>query len=162
MKSPRQAQGLFGAVGVLALAAVAVALVSQHHFGMPPCPWCVLERLIFVISAAVALIGLLRWRALQGLAAAGVLLLALCGAAATLWQHFVAAVSASCKLGLADRIMQGLGLSERFPAVFAPYASCGDAAVSLLGVPYEFCALALFVVFGVGALWVLLGRPARR
>jgi hypothetical protein len=38
----------FGAIALVALAAVGAALVSQHRFGMEPCPWCVLQRLIFV------------------------------------------------------------------------------------------------------------------
>jgi disulfide bond formation protein DsbB len=33
------------------------ALVSQHVFDMQPCPWCVLQRLIFVAIALVCLVG---------------------------------------------------------------------------------------------------------
>ena len=36
--------------------------------------------------------------------------------------------------------------------IFQPRASCADAAVKLLGVPYEFWSLALFVLTGVLAL----------
>ena len=48
--SPRSS---FGAVGA--------ALVSQHVFDMQPCPWCVLQRLIFVAIGAFAVLGLV-WR----------------------------------------------------------------------------------------------------
>ena len=38
--------------------ALGAALVSQHVFDMQPCPWCVLQRLIFVALALAALLGL--------------------------------------------------------------------------------------------------------
>jgi disulfide bond formation protein DsbB len=63
----------------------------------------------------------------------------------------VAAVTSSCKLTLADRIMSGLGLDALAPEVFAPRASCADAAVDLAGVPYEFWSLALYLLIGLGA-----------
>jgi len=78
--------------------------------------------------------------------------------AAALWQHFVAAASASCNLTLADRIVGGLGLDNAWPEVFAAYASCADAAVKLAGLSYEFYSLALFAVLGLVALR-LLRRP---
>ena len=139
----------------LSLAAVAAALVSQHRLDMQPCPWCVLQRLVFVAMACVALLGLPRVRALRRLSAALLLLLAGAGAAAALWQHFVAASSTSCKLTLADRIMGATGLDSRFPEVFAAYATCADAAVSIAGIPYEFFSLALFAALGLAAVMVL-------
>lgn len=147
-------------IAALSLAAVAAALVSQHVFDMQPCPWCVLQRLIFVAIAAVALLGLL---IAQRLAAAGVILLALLGVAAVLWQHFVAALSQSCNLTLADRIVSGLGIDRLLPDVFAVRASCVDAAVDLLGIPYEFWSLGLYAVLAVAGLrWLLRGRDRAR
>ena len=140
---------------VLALLAVAVALLTQHVGGLMPCPWCVLQRLQFVAIAVVALLGLLNTRpALHRASAVGVWLLAASGLAAALWQHFVAAASASCNLTLADRIVGGLGLDGLLPTVFAAYASCADAAVKILGLPYEFFSGALFVGLGALAVWV--------
>jgi disulfide bond formation protein DsbB len=87
------------------------------------------------------------------------LALAACGIAAALWQHFVAAASASCNLTLADRILSATGLDNLLPEVFAAYASCADAAATLLGVPYEFYSFTVFVLLGIAAAW-LLRRPA--
>ena len=66
--------------------------MSQHVFGMEPCPWCVLQRLVFVAIGVFALLGL-AWRGAAGTRVAGglALLLAAAGLAAALWQHFVAA-----------------------------------------------------------------------
>jgi disulfide bond formation protein DsbB len=152
---------LLVAGAVLPLAAVAMALVTQHVFEMQPCPWCVLQRLIFVAISLSALLGLagqgLRLPILRYLGAALMGLLALSGIAAALWQHFVAAASVSCNLTLADRIVGGIGVDALWPQVFAAYASCADAAAKLLGVPYEFYSLTVFVVLAALAA-VLLRR----
>jgi len=122
------------AMAALCLAAVGAALVSQHVFDMRPCPWCILQRVIFVGIALLCIVGALLPSAARALAAlAG--LLALSGAASALYQHFVAAKSSSCNLTLADKII--------------------TAAVDLLGVPYEFWALALFVVLAIVAATVV-------
>jgi protein dithiol:quinone oxidoreductase len=154
---------VFAGVALACLAAVGAALVSQHAFGMQPCPWCVLQRVIFLAVAAACVVGLL-WRSALGqmIAASAALLLALCGVAAALWQHFQAASSASCNLTLADKIVSGwLGLDSLLPDVFSARASCADAAVSLLGVPYDFWSLALFAALAF-ALLRALPRAARR
>ncbi len=152
------ARMLWGATVVLPLVAVALALVSQHRFGMEPCPWCVLQRVIFL---AIALAALPAWvvsaRPLRLASAAAVLALAAGGVAAALWQHFVAAASASCNLTLADRIVGGLGLDALLPDVFEPRASCADSAVALLGLPYEFWSLGVFVLLAALAV-AALGR----
>ena len=113
-----------------------------------------LQRVIFIAIAIACFIGLV-WRSAMGRVAAGTLgaVLALCGIAAALWQHFQAAASASCNLTLADKIVSGwLGLDSLWPDVFSPRASCAEAAVKLLGVPYDFWSLALFVLVGAALL----------
>jgi protein dithiol:quinone oxidoreductase len=151
--SPKVA--LLGALAMTCLAAVGAALVSQHYFDMQPCPWCVLQRLLFVAVAAVCVLGLL-WRGRLGtqMVTGLLLLLAAAGAGAALWQHFVAAATDSCKLTLAERIMAASGLDGLFPEVFQARASCTDAAVNLFGVPYEFYSLALFVVVALAGVRV--------
>ena len=147
---------LFIAVGLAAVAAVAGALVSQHVFHMEPCPWCVLQRLIFLVIGALALLAaMLPVRLLRALFGVLIAALGLSGMAAALWQHFVAAKSTSCNLTLADRIVSGLGLDAALPAVFEVRASCSEAATNLLGVPYEFWSLALFAVLAGAALMAL-------
>jgi protein dithiol:quinone oxidoreductase len=150
-------RAVLAGIAGLAVAAVAAALVTQHVFDMQPCPWCVLQRLIFTLIALVAVAGL-AWRSALGQRSVvfGLLLLCSAGATAVLWQHFVAALSSSCNLTLADRIMSGSGLAALLPEVFEARASCADAAVDLLGVPYEFWSLALFLAIEAAAVWVLL------
>jgi disulfide bond formation protein DsbB len=158
----RPSRALLAGIASLSVAAVGAALVSQHGFDMQPCPWCVLQRLIFVAIALVA-VGGLASRSANGQRSVAIApaLLLLCGAgiAAVLWQHFVAASSSSCNLTLADRILSATGLPNLLPDVFEARATCADAAVDLLGVPYEFWSLGLFVLLAAGAAWVgVLGR----
>ena len=151
---------LFAGVGIASLAAVGAALVSQHVFGMQPCPWCVLQRVVFIAIAIVCGVGLV-WRSAAGRMVAGGLglVLALSGVAAALWQHFQAAASASCNLTLADKIVSGwLGLDSLWPDVFSARASCADAAMNLLGVPYDFWSLALFVLLAFALIGTLRSR----
>ena len=151
-----QASALFAFVAAVCAAALTIALVSQHVFDMQPCPWCVLQRLIFVVIFAFALLGLV-WRGAAGGRVAGTfgLLLALSGLAAALWHYFVANAAASCNLTLADRIVGATTLDRVLPGVFEARASCADAAVSLLGIPYPLWAAACFTVCAIALLRTL-------
>lgn len=149
-------------VAVLCLGAVALALVSQYRFGMQPCPWCTLQRLLFLGVAASALVCAWRPTGWTALISSGLgLLLVASGVASALWQHFVASKSASCALTLADRIMDALGLMRLLPSVFEPKGSCADAAVRLLGLPYEIWSLSLYLVCG-GLLLAVLCEVVRQ
>ena len=139
--------------GLLCWVAVGLALLAQHRFDMQPCPWCILQRLLFLglgawlLLAAVLPRGLLQrgWAALAVVPAGA-------GMASALWQHFVASKSASCALTLADRVLMATGLDTRFPEVFEVRANCADAAVSILGIPFDVWSLALFGAMAVLAI----------
>jgi protein dithiol:quinone oxidoreductase len=148
------------AVAAFSLAAVAAALVSQHVFDMLPCPWCVFQRLVFITIAAAAL---LAWALPVGTArragAALVGALAGVGIASALWQYLVAAQAEACVQTLAERIVAFTRLDHALPDVFVAWASCADAAVDLLGLPYEFWSLAGFI--GIAAVAVMVLRDGR-
>lgn len=150
---------------LLCFAALAAAYVSQHTFGMLPCPWCALQRLIFLaMGITLALGAAVHPASVPRPTLLGInLALALCGVAAALWQHFKAAASASCNLTFADRILDATGAIALAPKLFEPRASCADAAVNLMGVPYDFWSLALFLALGaLSALALFLPAKAKR
>ena len=145
------------ATALFAFAAVAVALISQHRYGMEPCPWCVLQRVLFLLIGVLALLGLAARAPLAARLSGGlVLVVAAIGFAASMWQHFVASRAESCNLTLADKLMNGSHLNEWLPDVFEARASCADAAVNLLGVPYDFWAAAIFIACAVTGVRALL------
>jgi disulfide bond formation protein DsbB len=151
------------AVAVAPLAALAFALVSQHVFDMQPCPWCVLQRLIYVTISATAFVGL-AWRtdSARAIVPSLLVLLGVAGVATALWQNLVAAASASCNLTFADRVLALLQLDAWLPEVFQPRASCAEAAVKLLGIYFELWSAGLFTLLTLAALWLLVRRRALR
>jgi len=158
----RLPRGVLALIALLALAAVAGALVAQHVFGMQPCPWCILQRVLYLGVAVLALVG---WALPAGRgvlpASLGVTLTALAGVAAAAFQHEVASKDASCALTLADRILTATDLEALFPPLFQVTATCLQAAsYRLLGLPFELWSGALFTLFAVaGVLLVWYRRP---
>lgn len=146
------------AVAAVSVGSVGVALVSQYQFNMLPCPWCTFQRLLYLVVGALALAAALLPGLTRRLLAALGALVALGGVAAAYWQHFHAAAGDSCDLTLADKILKQLGLFDLAPSVFAPMASCADASVDLLGVPYAIWSLLLFAALAAALGW-LAARP---
>ena len=155
MKQGASRAWLAGIAAVTA-ASVGLALYAQHVLGMQPCPWCILQRLVYCVIALLAAAGALLPAPGRRAAGALVVLLSVAGAAAALWQNRVAAHSASCDMTLADRIVSGLGVDALWPSVFEVRASCADAAVSVLGLPFEVWSLLLFVTVAAAGLRVAL------
>ena len=145
------------AMAVLCVLAVAAALVSQHVFDMRPCPWCILQRLIFLTIALLCVVAAFvpARRVRIGLHAL-TLLAAVSGIVAAVYQHEVASKMFSCNLTFADTVINTLGLESLWPAMFQVTATCAEAAVSLLGVPFEFWSLALFALLALAAAALLL------
>lgn len=139
------------------VAALGVALFSQYRLGMRPCPWCVLQRLLFIAIAllCVATAFAPTRRVRIGLNSA-TLLLAGCGILAAVYQHEVASKSFSCNLTFADKVVSALGLETLWPWMFQITATCAESAVSLLGLPFEFWSLGLFALLAAGAAGLVL------
>jgi disulfide bond formation protein DsbB len=150
-------------IAAVSFAAVAIAVIAQHQFGVKPCPWCVMQRVIFLLIGAVALVGLV----LRGVVRRGALLvvaaLALAGIASAYYQHEVASQSYSCALTLADRINTALGLEDLWPYVFMVTGNCAEAAAyRLLGLPYEVWSGLLYVLTAGVALVAFSKGNGRR
>jgi protein dithiol:quinone oxidoreductase len=144
-------------MAVACLLAVAGALVAQHAFGMRPCPWCILQRLLFIVIGFVALAtAFAPARRLRIALNAATVVLASAGVIAAIYQHEVAAKSYSCNLTAADKFITALGLESAWPWMFQVTATCAEAAVSLFGVPFEFWSLALFTLLAVTAAGLVL------
>ncbi len=151
-----QATRILALMATLCILAVGLALVAQHHFNMRPCPWCILQRGLYLLLAACLAIAAfiqspgLR-RSLGGLCTT----LSAAGIASAAYQHLVAKEQFSCKLSLADKIISALKLDTAVPAIFSATANCTEAAVSVLGIPFAFWSLALFTALGLGCAYVL-------
>lgn len=134
---------------LLAWGGVAIALMTQHLLDMHPCPWCILQRVGYLLCGAFGLLALLMpgrpgaGRLLAGLGFLLVGLTALATLGTALYQHWVAAASDSCAITAADKFLMSSGLSMWLPEVFQPTASCAEANADLLGIPYSLWSASL-------------------
>ena len=146
---------------LLCVAAVALALISQHLFNMRPCAWCVLQRLIYLSIAIFCWLGLLleRIRILPRIASLIGFFLSIGGVMAAWYQYSVAAKMFSCDQTFADKFMVRTGLDAHVPWLFGIFASCMDARVKILGVEYAIWSLGLFCLLGILSLIALARRP---
>jgi disulfide bond formation protein DsbB len=142
-------------VALLAFGAEALGLIAQYQFDMQPCAWCVLQRLIYLVVGVLALAGAVVAGGARRLVCGLALLASLSGIAAALWLQFYAASQLSCDLTLAERIVSGLHLDRIAPQVFIAYASCADAAVNVLGVPFAIWSCTMFVLLALLLAWTL-------
>ena len=154
-----RSERLLRLIALFCFGAVGLALVSQHVFDMPPCAWCVMQRLIYLVIGVIALVGGFGGgRVLTRLCGALTALLSLSGIAAAWYQYSVAANMLSCDQTFADRFMTGIGLESAVPWLFGIYATCMDAKVPVLGIEYALWSLALFVIIFFMALPVAFRR----
>jgi disulfide bond formation protein DsbB len=142
-------------VGVMSLGVVALAALAQYAFDMQPCPWCVLQRFIYIVVGVLALLGALLSGTARRIAIGLALLGTFCGIASALWQQLAAVNENSCDLSLAERITTGLHLDRILPQLFIAYASCADAAVSVLGIPFAVWSCAMYVMLALLLAWAL-------
>ncbi|MDO4904533.1 MAG: disulfide bond formation protein B [Lautropia sp.] len=146
---------------LLSWGGIAIALMTQHVFDMQPCPWCILQRVGYLLIGLLGLLALVlpfrpaagRLTAAIAFLLAGLLALATLGTA--LYQHFVAAASDACAITVADKFLMNTGLSMWLPEVFQPTASCAEANTDLLGVPYALWSAALSVLLFLLSLLAL-------
>ena len=153
-------QSLLILIAALSLGAVGVALVSQYVFDMPPCAWCVLQRMIYLTIAVVSIVGALTPRAASAVAAGLATLLAVSGIAAAWYQHTVASQMLSCDQTFADRFVSGTGLDAAVPALFGIFATCMDAMVQVMGLEYAVWSLILFAILTIVGIAALRAKPA--
>lgn len=155
---------VLAAIGLISFCGVCLALISQYVFEMPPCAWCVFQRLIYLTISAMCLAGAVGQPSRARIAIFAALVLALClgGVTAAWYQANVAAQSFSCAQTFADQVMTKSGLDATMPWLFGIFASCMDAKVSVLGVEYAYWSLILFMLLGALATVVLLRCTKKR
>lgn len=160
--SLRQSAVPYYLIALLSFLAVGFALISQHFFSIPPCAWCVLQRLIFIVLGLFSLVaGVLRQLGHQRSSTVASLLAlasAIGGILAAWYQVSVAQHLFSCDQTFADRFITQSGLESGLPWLFGIYASCMDARQPLFGIEYAYWSLGLFIILGLGVLLTLVKR----
>jgi protein dithiol:quinone oxidoreductase len=148
-------------IALLSIGAVGVALVLQYQFNMQPCPWCTMQRLVYLCIGVLALISLqFSWLSKDMLSKAVLslaLLLCASGVGMAGYQHFVAAQS-ECMFTWPDRFFLKTGLDGLAPWLFRATAQCSEANQPLLGLPFSWWSAALFVALGIGVITAIRQR----
>ena len=151
-----------GIIG-LSLLCLGAALISQHMLDMRPCPWCIVQRMIWIAVIPIALAGwgFCAFAGSQIVAGIGVILAGGLGIAAALWQYFFAAAAGSCAFTWADRFIGQTQLDAGVPWLFQPLASCAEAEVKLLGIPYAIVSALMFSLLTLWGLGIICAELQR-
>ena len=134
------------AIVLFSWGSVGVALFTQHVLGMQPCPWCIAQRVLYLLCGALAMLAALApvrssaGRVIATLFSATGIVAAGGALVTALYQHFV----------------MNTGLADWLPEVFEPRASCAEADQALIGLPYSIWSAILAVI-----LLVLGGQALR-
>jgi len=142
-------------VAVISVLSLVGALISQHVFGMQPCAWCVLQRLIFVMIAILSIAAIFIEKN-NKLNFGFIIFFSILGIAAGLYQNLVAAKSFDCNVSIAEKIISSLRLNEFIPEIFGIFALCAEETPKLLGLDYSWVGVIMFVIISDLALLFLV------
>lgn len=131
-------------ISLFSFLCVGIALVSQYQFNMLPCPWCILQRIIFIVIGLTS-IGLY-FLDKKIISIVTIVLLSIIGQLTALYQFVFASQSTSCKLSLAEKIVSNSKLDVLMPYLFEIKTSCADSVVKIFGLNYEIYSLTAFSI----------------
>lgn len=162
---PLDSRIFFAAVFAVCAGLIAFGLYLQHSKGLEPCPLCILQRVIFVAIAAVALVAALvgtRRRAARIGTGLAVALLALAGvgvAGRQSWlQHFPPPLQ-ECGADFYF-LVDTTPLAQLLPALFSGTGDCAKRGWLFLNLSIAEWALLFFAAIAVLALWRTFSAPA--
>jgi protein dithiol:quinone oxidoreductase len=156
---------LFTLIFLACLGILAFALYLQHVKDLDPCPWCVVQRLGFILVGTLALaaalhrpsgIGVRVYSWLVALAAAG-------GIAAAVYHLYLQADpvrAQACVGGAVEKLLDASRVGKYVPPVLMYDGPCTLKPWSLLGLSIPAWSLVCFAVLGAFAL--AIPRIARR
>ena len=136
-----------------------VALYLQHWKNLDPCPWCVVQRIGFMLIGLVALLAALHRPARSGIAVYGglVSLVSIGGIAAAGYQIYLQMDpkrALSCAGSAVERILDKLALGKLIPPLLQYDGPCTLKPWSLLGMSIPEWSLIWFGIFLIAALTI--------
>ncbi len=138
-------------IGLLVGLGMVVAAVALGHFmRLASCPLCILQRMLYLLLAASAAIGLIGHgaRSLQLLSGLLMLLSAATGVLVagyqTYLQRFAPNIQCSGEAAWWELLVDWAG--ERWPVMFQANGLCSDPAWKILGLSLAECSLIVFIL----------------
>jgi len=156
---------VFLLVCLICVGLLAFALYLQHWQGLDPCPWCVVQRLGFVLVGLIALVGAVHGPGARGTRIYSTLgvLAAGAGAAAGAYHVYLQSdpVRASKCIGSpVETTLDWLQLGKLAPSLLQYDGPCTLKPWSFLGLSIPGWSLTWFVILGIAFLAIALA--ARR
>ncbi len=160
----RRGTRLFTLIFAGCIAVLGVAIYLQHVHNLDPCPWCVVQRILFVAIGLIALIGAAHRPQGFGVTAYATIigLLSMAGIGAATYHIKLQSDpvrAAKCAGSLVERLLDQSGLGNLIPVLFQYDGPCTLKPWSMLGLSIPEWSLMAFVMvlIAVGA-GALLGR----
>jgi disulfide bond formation protein DsbB len=155
----------FTAIFVACVGLLGFALYLQHVKGLDPCPWCVVQRIGFMLVGLIALVGALHRPGIGGTVGYSILGFgaAAAGAAAGayhVWLQSDPARAAKCVGSPVERILDELQVGRIAPPLLQYDGPCTLKPWSLLGLSIPEWSLAWFVL--LAAVFLALPFVVRR
>jgi len=161
-RSRSPARRLLALVFLVCVGLLGYALYLQHRQGLDPCPWCVVQRLGFMLVGLIALAGALHGRGAATYATFG-FVAALAGAAAGayhVWLQSDPIRAAKCVGSPVELILDKLAIGKLAPGLLQYDGPCTLKPWSFLGLSIPEWSLAWFVILAIVCLAIAL--TARR
>jgi disulfide bond formation protein DsbB len=145
---------LFALITVICVGLLAFAFYLQHGLHLDPCPWCVVQRLVYIAVGLIALVGVLHRPGPTGATAYACLgvVASLAGVAAAGYNVYLQsdpARAAKCVGSPVERILDSLAIGDLVPSYLQYDGPCTLKPWSFLGLSipeWSFIWFAILVV----------------
>ena len=155
----KSSKSVFLLVALVCIALLGFAMYLQIVEEMQPCPLCVIQRYMFVLVAAFALIGYFMPAPARRASAALGLLAALGGAGTAIWHLYVKAhPGVSCTTDPLETALNQLPTAKLLPQVFTADGFCSAPWPPVFGLQIPTWSLIWFVLLAL----VLLRQVFKR
>ena len=160
----RRSRRIFSLIFLVCVGLLGFALYLQHGQGLDPCPWCVVQRLGFMLVGLIALLGALHGPAARGIVVYSVLgfVAAAAGAAAGAYHVFLQSDpvrAMKCVGSPVETVLDWLEIGKLAPALLQYDGPCTLKPWSFLGLSIPEWSLAWFVILAVAFVATLRGIP---
>jgi disulfide bond formation protein DsbB len=159
------ARRAFALIFAICVGLLGYALYLQHWDGLDPCPWCVVQRLGFMLVGLVALVGAIHGPAARGTAVyAGLGFVAAAGGAAAGAYHVYLQAdpvrAAKCVGSPVELVLDKLAIGKLAPGLLQYDGPCTLKPWSFLGLSIPGWSLTWFVILALAFLAIAVA--ARR
>ena len=151
---------VFMAALVISIAVLGFAYYLQHVVLLDPCPWCVAQRILFMLLAVLSLLALLHGRGTK-LYAALAALIALAGGGAAVYQLWLQqdpVRSMACSGTWLEKTLDTLSFGKLWPNMLQYDGPCTISPWSFLGMSIPEWSLVWFAVLAAAFTSLLFRR----